>query len=183
MSNLDNITRKILEDANGKAEEIKKEAEVKAQEILQKKSQEADVMKAKMLDKAQVEAAQLKERIVANASLRARNELLEAKQSVIDRVLVSAKKSLLNLDDKDYKTFVTKIVSGQRLDPGTVLKVPTGKKQILAFNEYKVEESQELSSGFQIVNNDMTINYDFNELIDYMKDDLEGDIVKIIDKK
>ena len=96
MSNLNNLTSKILQDAEAKKAVILSDAENEKNKILSKKQQEASSVEKTMLEKAEIEAASRKERIISGAQLHARNEKLEAKQKVISEVFETSVKELSN---------------------------------------------------------------------------------------
>ena len=81
MSNLSNLTYKILKDAEDKKAVILNDAENEKNRILSKKQEEAGAVEKTMLEKAEREAASRKDRIISGAQLHARNEKLEAKQN------------------------------------------------------------------------------------------------------
>lgn len=184
MSNLDNIINKIIEDAEDKAALIKEEAREKAQSIVEKRVADAEDLKQKALKRAEAEAAMTTERIVGNADLKSRDMLLSAKQSVIARVLDEAKEVLLSLSDEDYVKVLEKKLQDIDRSEAPLLLVPVGKKQVLEGKSMglSVQESDDVKSGFCVDYKGTTINNDFTELVDYLKDDLEAEIIQILSK-
>ena len=90
MSNIGNLTSKILKDAEVKRDNILAVAEEEKAKILNKKKDEAKTLEATMLEKAKSEAQTRKERVISSAELKARNEKLQAKQTVIQEVFEKA---------------------------------------------------------------------------------------------
>ena len=69
MSNLGNLTDKILEEAKIKAQRQIGEAEAFSKDTVSRKVREAEEKKAKMLEKAAFDANLLKERMISNAEV------------------------------------------------------------------------------------------------------------------
>ena len=94
MSGMEKISEAILDKVKADAQNIVKEAENKAREGIEKakKQQKAKLEeeKGKLIEEAEAEAA----RILAQASIKVRQELLTAKTAVIDEIVGRAKKAL-----------------------------------------------------------------------------------------
>ena len=108
MSSLDNITSKILNDAKGKAEEIVKTAKEKAEEKYMQTMKKYDLQKKALEENAVRERNLIVERMKSSGALKARNEKLKAKQSVIDKVIGKLKNQLVNMDEKEYIDYLRK---------------------------------------------------------------------------
>jgi V/A-type H+-transporting ATPase subunit E len=94
MSGMEKISEAILDRVKVDAQNIVKEAENKAREGIEKakKQQKAKLEedRGKLIEEAEAEAA----RILAQASIKVRQELLTAKTAVIDEIVGRAKKAL-----------------------------------------------------------------------------------------
>ncbi len=184
MSNLDNITQKILDDAQAEVQSILEEANAKKQAIVDGQLRAATTEVEKILERASREAGQIKERVIANGELRARDEILGAQRTVIARVFVKAKEELAKMDDKTLGETINARLAEVSLSKDAQVIVPKGKKASLStLVKGNIQESDTLTSGFQIEEKGMRINYDFNQLVDYLKDDLEGEVHKLLAKK
>lgn len=185
MSNLDNLIQKIKLDAQSQAEEMQKEADKKKEEIVNGQVKLALEEKAKMIEKAEKEAEIVKSRILSNADLRVRDEMLKAKQEVIDKVFLLAKERLMNLDDKEYAEFVKNQISTLDLTGEESIIVPNNRKNLindLGLN-LKVSEEETIDSGFTLVNNKVRLNFSFETLIDFFREDLETEIAQVLFKE
>ncbi len=67
MSNLNNLTSKILNDAEEKKKYILAEAEAQKEKIVSKKANNAEAEKEEIIKKANIEAEVKKARIISNA--------------------------------------------------------------------------------------------------------------------
>ncbi len=180
MSNLENLTQKILRDAESKAQQIKKEAKEKNEHLLHSQTKEAEDQKKRMLERAKREAALMKERVISNAELRVRDEKLKAKQQVIDRVFRLAKERLLNLDEETYVKFLQSNIKGLNLKGNEVLVVPEKlipRVKTLGL-KVQVAEDEWVDSGFLLKDEDMVLNFSFDSLVDYLREELESEIAQ-----
>jgi len=109
MSGMEKISEAILDRVKVDAQNIVKEAENKAREGIEKakKQQKAKLEedRGKLIEEAEAEAA----RILAQASIKVRQELLTTKTAVIDEIVGRAKKALSgSLHDESLVLNLTK---------------------------------------------------------------------------
>ncbi len=194
MSNLENLTSKIIGDAKIKADAILKEA--KGNEILtiESKVKEAEVLKRQMLEKAKTEANTLKQRIISNAQLTARNEKLVAMQKVIDNVFAEALGKLSAINQEEYLELVKRYLLSMPIAgdeeiilPGKYISVisdwyleeiNTELKALGKIGEIKLSsDSRNIQSGFIVLKNGIEINNTFESLINSLRNELESEIV------
>ena len=181
MSNLDNLTSKILADAKAQADKIVKDAQEKAQHKYDLEIKKINAKKETVLENARRDRELLSERIKSSANLKARNKKLEAKQAVIDKVIDKLKTKLVNMDEKKYINYLNK-----NIDKKTI----TGKELIVKkeflnkvkkeFPSAKVKENEFVTSGFIIEENGIQENYTFEAKLDFMRDELEVEISKLL---
>ena len=185
MSNLENLTQKILDDANNRASIIKEDSEKDNKKIIDSKINEANDKKSKLIEKAASEAGLLKERVVSNAELKIRNEKLKAKQQVIERVFNLAKTKLENLSEDDFVNYLSKTLKNINLQGNEILVVPQRLRQKVITLGLPLIVSQEetIDSGFLVKCDGIILNYNFNSLVDYYRDDLEAEIAQSLFKE
>ena len=182
MSNLDNLTSKILADAKAQADKIVKDAQEKAQHKYDLEIKKINAKKKKtVLENERRDRELLSERIKSSANLKARNKKLEAKQAVIDKVIDKLKTKLVNMDEKKYINYLN-----QNIDKKTI----TGKELIVKkefvgkvkkeFPGAKVKGNEFVTSGFIIEENGIQENYTFEVKLDFMRDELEVEISKLL---
>ncbi|MDO5717786.1 MAG: V-type ATP synthase subunit E [Tissierellia bacterium] len=180
MSNLENITQKIMEDAKKTVAEIDMETGAKTEQIIKTRVDEAIKVKEKILERAKLNAASAKDKIISTAQLKARDEQLTAKQRVMDRVFEKSKEKLKNLSDEDYLGFVEKRLKELNLKDSKEIIAQKGREKLLESKGYKVSTGESVDSGFAILDGKTVINYDFSDLVDFNRLDLEGEIAKIL---
>lgn len=197
MSNLNNLTSKILEDAKEKSEGIIKAAEQEAAGIIDKKLAEAKVIEKEYIDKANNEAVTKRERILSGAELKARNEKLSAKQSSVEKVLSQAVDKLNSLPLEQLLTFIKESVSSMNISGDEKLIVPAQYKDKidaaflkdlnLALNlKGKIgnitlsNKEGSFKGGFILEKNGIEINSVFEALVQSMRDELEYEVAKVL---
>lgn len=197
MSNIKNLTEKILEEAKHKEKEIAAYAESEKEKILSSKIKEADDEKRLILLKAEEEAKTKKERIISSTTLKVRNEKLEIKQKLISEVFDKALEELCSMNSSKLKNFIKHTILDLDIEGDeTIILNEDGKSKIddkfvedlnfifLARNkkgELKVrEENGSFKGGFIVEKNGVEINSTFESLMDSMKDELEYEVSKAL---
>ncbi len=194
MSNLSNLTSKILKDAEDKKAVILSDAENEKNRILSKKQEEAGAVEKTMLEKAEREAASRKDRIISGAELHARNEKLEAKQKVIKEVFETSIKELSNCSAEDLKGFVKEVIlnsaiegkqnlilnaDGKKaIDEVFVAEInkELGKKAVINLSD----ETRNFDGGFILEKDGIEINNTFEALVNSLKDDLSLEVARVL---
>lgn len=195
MSNLDNLSAKIIQDATIKAEAILKEAKDNEVLMVEKRIKEAEAIKRQMLEKAKVEAGGVKQRIISETQLTVRNEKLVAKHKMIDKVFVCALDKLLALSEKEYFSLIKKYLLSMPIAGNEEIILPAkyassvNDKYLSEINESlkalgKIGEiklstdSRSIESGFIVLKDGIEVNNTFESLVNSLRDELESDIVK-----
>jgi len=197
MSNLDNLTSKIIKDAEVKKIEILNEATVKADEIIKKKTEDANKKASSILQKAEMESKTIKERIISKTDLEIRNKKLLAKQQVIEKVFEAAKEKLKAMNAEEFTKFIKNSIMSLDIhgdeeiiiNPVDRDKLPEkflaevnkaliskGKLGNLKFNV----KTHEIDGGFILSKNGIEINNSFDELVNSLKYELEYEVGKIL---
>jgi V/A-type H+/Na+-transporting ATPase subunit E len=197
MSNINNLTSKILEEARARSEEILKAAQEEEAKIMDKKVTEARGIEKEHIQKAAEEAITRRERILSGAELRVRNDKLAAKQQIVERVIEEALAKLGTLTDEEFLAFIkTSILSADVSGDEKLLVSKNHRNRVnedflkelnIALNMKGKRGNISLSSeersfrgGFVLVKNGIEINNTFEALIQSMKDDLEYEVAKVL---
>ena len=181
MSNLDNLTSKILADAKAQADKIVKDAQEKAQHKYDLEIKKINAKKETVLENSRRDRELLSERIKSSANLKARNKKLEAKQTIIDKVIDKLKTKLVNMDEKKYINYLNqnidkKTITGKEL----IVKKEFVEKVKKEFPGAKVKKNEFVTSGFIVEENGIQENYTFEVKLDFMRDELEVEISKLL---
>lgn len=195
MSNVSNLTSKILKDAEERKNNILAAAEDEKANILKKKNNSAKLVEATMLDKAIIEAKTRKERIISGALLKARNEKIKAKQGVIQEVFEKSIEDLCNLSKDEFIAFLkNSILSLDISGDEKLILNEQGKKVVdevlikeinneLALKGKKGEltislEIRDFKGGFILERDGIEINSTFEALVNSLRDELELEVAK-----
>lgn len=195
MSNVSNLTSKILKEAEERKENILKAANEEKAKIIEKKNNKAKALEAEMIEKATKEAVISKERVISGAELQARNEKLKAKQSVIEDVFNSSVDSLCNLDNEAYKAFIKDSILTLEIDgdENLILNevgikiineefISTINKELISKGKIgKITLSKEVKNfkgGFILEKNGIEINNTFEALVTSLREELEFEVAK-----
>lgn len=185
MSNLDNLINKILDDAKKEADRIMEESAKINEEIVSSKVNEANEKKKRLIEKAAAEAAMMKDRIISNAELKVRDEKLKAKQEVMDRVFKLSKERLKNLNEDKYMKFLRNNIKTLDLKGQELLIVPENMKSKVKSMGLvpMISDDETVESGFMLKNRDVTMNFSFDSLVDYLREELESEIAQDLFKE
>ena len=194
---VNNITSKILRDAEGRKESILATAEEEKNKILSKKVASAKELEKEILEKAEIEAKSKKERVISGAKLKARNEKLAAKQEVIEEVFSKSVETLCKLNDREFVKFIKDSILSLNIDGDETLILNENGNKIVS-KEVVAEINAELKAkglkgeikisetigsfrgGFILEKGGVEINKTFESLVDSLKDQLEFEVAKVL---
>lgn len=179
MSSLDNLTSKILNDAKEKAQEIISIAEKNAKEKYDREIKKVELKKTALEESAIRDRELTVERIKSSATLKARNEKLKAKQIVIDKVIENLKNKLINMNETEYINYIKKNVNNIK-NKKLIVKKEFLQKVKSEFQDANVSENEFVNSGFIAEENGIQENYTFEVKLDFMRDELEVEISKLL---
>ena len=194
MSNLKNLSSKIVDDASIKAEAMLKEAKDNATSSIASKVKSAKALEVQMLEKAKIEASTAKQRIISSTKLTVRNEKLVAMQEIIDKVFQGALEKLLVINDKEYLELIKSYLLSMPIAGNEELIIPTKFRNIFSdeylseinaalnasgkIGEMKLSSGERnVNSGFIVMKKGIEINNTFENLVNSLRDELEAEIV------
>lgn len=192
MSNIKNITSKILKDAEAGKENILAAAEEEKSKVLSKKVSSANEIAKEILEKAEVEAKSKKERVISSAKLKVRNNKLAAKQEIINEVFEKSIDKLTTLSKKEFLSFLENTISSMNLTGKQTLVLNKEGLKIVdsAFIDKlnkKINAEITLSEtagnfkgGFILENNGIEINSTYEALVSSLRDELEFEVAKVL---
>ena len=194
---IEDILRKIRNEAEAKADEIIRNAESEKESILKKAKEEAALLKEKLLKEGKDSAAQDRKRKITMANLEARKEILALKQKLIEKAFEKALEKLCSFSAEEYRRAVKKmlisaVTSGEeeiiisaadekKLTPDFIGGVNEalkkgGRKGNLRFSPQK----RNIRGGFILRDGRKEVNLSFDSLIEEKRDELEGSLIGII---
>ena len=196
MSNLNNITSKIIKDAEEKRDEILNAAQVESDSIIAKETKKAKNLEVELIEKAKIEAKARENRVISNARLKVRNNELKAKQDMISKVFEKAVERLNSLSTLEYKEYILRALDSLDLE-GTEILIINKKDEDVINNKFLLDLNNKLISlgkkgkisiltngnfdrGFILDRNGIQINNTFESLVKSLSSELELEVTKVL---
>lgn len=200
MAGIDNLKNRILKDAEDSVKLIDDEAASKAADIINQAKVRVSALIEDAKAKAEKDGIDSRDRIIARAKMDARNNLLSAKQDVIERILDLAERKIESMDSSQYSEFIYSLLlnsveSGDeeiifsekdkaRIDKDIISKVNV---QLVSQNKngnLKISsETRNIKSGFILKHGGIEINCSINSQIRILRDSLEGELAELLFSK
>jgi V/A-type H+/Na+-transporting ATPase subunit E len=194
MANVNNLTSKILKDAEERKESILASGEEEKEKILSKKLAKAKELQEEIIKKATAEAKSKKERILSSASLKVRNDKLSAKQEVVKEVFEKSIEKLSSISGNELLDFVREsILSLGEIGEQTMILNKNGMDVVDLTFMYELNQalgekgniklSQEVGNfkgGFILEKDGIQINNTFEALVSSLSDELEFEVARAL---
>ncbi|MDD3819543.1 MAG: hypothetical protein PHG41_06915 [Actinomycetota bacterium] len=174
---LDNVSRKILDDARKEREFELERARKEAQDIIEEAKQKATEIHREGKLKAWHKYKEILNIELSRIKSELDQGILEYKINLIDDVIGEAKKKLLNMDREDYKKFIIKSLKNLNIDSGYYI---IGSEEnningeiIESIGDFKKsEEKPDFKRGIRIIKGKTEYNIAPDILIDSNIDDI-----------
>lgn len=197
MSNINNITSKILKDAEERKDSILAAAEDQKNKIVSKSTEKANEVAKEMIEKAKVEAKSKKERVISGAKLKVRNNKLFAKQKVIADVFAASVDALCNLSNDEFVSFLKDTILSLDIEGDENLILNEAGKKLIDFKivgeinlelqkqgkNASIKVSDEIGNfkgGFILEKNGLEINNTFEALVEQSREELEYEVANVL---
>lgn len=194
MASINNLTSKIISDAEEKKASILNEANSQRDKIISKKQAEAEKEEKVILERASRDAATKKERIISGAELTARNEKLAAKQKVISQVFEKSVEALCNISDAELKDFIVNAVVNSEASGNQNLILNERSAKVITSDVVAEINSKlngkmtvalssvkgDFKGGFILEKDGIEINNTFEALVSSIKDDLGLEVAQVL---
>ncbi len=197
MSDVKNITSKILKDAEVERDSILATSEDEKNKIISKRVNSAKALESEILSKAKQEGKSKKDRIISSAKLKVRNDKLAQKQAVIDDIFDEALNKLCTLSTDELSNFIRRSILSMDIegDENLVLNQEGLKVIGLEFMdslnaELKgkglkgeirlLKKEGNFRGGFILERNGIEINNTYEALISSLRDELEFEVAKVL---
>lgn len=192
---IEDIKEKIISEANINAQKIINNAKDKEREIIEKAEKDAENIKEKILNQIKKEIAISKEKIITEANLEARKNILSTKQEIMNKVFNQALNKIIELDDIKYQNFIKKIILNN-VEKGneTIFISSKDKKRInnifiQKINQELIKNGKEgnlslsdtfldIKGGIVIGSGNIRKNSSLELIFEKIREELEGEISK-----
>lgn len=184
---IDNITSKIIYDAEREAVAISQEAAARREEILALARKEAEEKREAMRADGEAERAAMVERNVSVAKIDAGKLILEEKQILIERCFAEAVKKIANLDGDVYLKFLADTAKTLAPEGGELIlnerdREKYGEKLEKLLEEsgggkYALsEETRKIKAGVIVKRGSVYVNGSVEARIDAMRSELVPEV-------
>ena len=193
MNGVEKIIEQIRNDIQQEIDVMLAAAEEKAAAIKANYEAQAQEIYKEALNKGKQGAEDRLERQIRVAELEARKLLLEAKQNKINEAFQLAHKRLLALERDDQVALNARLIafnahSGQETiimnqkDHDTIGKYVVAEANALVENGAFTlsDETRDMEGGLVISAGDIEVNCAYNTILRILRDDLAGDVAKIL---
>ena len=195
MAGIDNITSRILAEAQGEADALLAKAAEEAKGIIGEAQAKADKVRESESQKTGRSVALYEARIAASCDSLKKKSLLAAKQGMIADVIESAYKELAGRDDASYFDMLTKfLVRSVRGEAGEILLSDKDKKRITPEFLTKIKEiaaakggslklsdkSANIENGFILSYGGIEENCSLTAIFDSAKDQIQDSVFKAL---
>ena len=194
---LNDLTKKIINDARIEAEEIENNAGIQADKIIEEAKAQLQKEKEKLAREAERMADEKYQNIVTLSRIEAKNKVLERKQSLIDEVFEQARKKLESMDNKTFRNFAMNLLAKFPPDEKTTLVVGKKHKSVItkdfvqqlnslvkknAKGSFVLSDREDPSvkDGFYLVTGDVRIDLTLDSIIHAVRGESEMDIIKTL---
>lgn len=107
---LKDIKEKILLDASQVKDRIWEDAKIKIEGIKKQESKENETIEYSILEKYRQEAELKEKKIITEARLNAKKDLLSEKQTIINNIFSETLKRIIEFDDKKYLSLIENLI-------------------------------------------------------------------------
>lgn len=197
MSNVKNITSKILKDAEVERDRILAASEEEKNKIISKSVNSAKSLEEEILSKAKSEGKSKKDRIISSAKLKVRNDKLAEKQVVIESIFDEALNKLCRLSADDFSSFIRRSILSMDIEGDEDLVLNQAGLKVIGLEfmdslntELKnkglkgeirlLKKEGNFKGGFILKKNGIEINSTYEALISSLRDELEFEVTKVL---
>ena len=196
MAGVENIKEKILRDAELKANEILEKAKLQAKETEEKANRKAAIKAKEISLKSNHEISEKKRIINSMVELEMRKDILSAKQQLIEEVFDKALERMNNLEGAKYEQVIYDmlmasaesgeeeiIMSGDRkkkLSADFISRANKALESAGKKGKLKIsDETRNISGGFILKSRGVEINNSFEAVIRLYRDEIEPKVAEI----
>lgn len=149
--NIKVLSRAVLSDVQGDAEQILAEAKAKAEQIRQRAQEQAEAERSKFLEQASVEADRVRSQVIATNQLKSRTMLLEQREKLLEEVFDTARQQLASVQrGSDYGQIAQRLFREAILQLGGGAALVRADEETLKSLTTSVLEDMSKETGTQI---------------------------------
>lgn len=181
---LSKLCEKIINDANLKAAEIANEADKKSLELISAADKKHNEKAEKIKAKAALTAKDAYDRIVSAANLSSGRKILETKRMLINEAFEKALLKLENMTVEEYKGFISEkakdISETASVEIAAKYADSVSDEFIHSINPKLTKSKNTVESGFNIVMDKSSLNYNFKEIIKQIAEERDSEVSSLL---
>lgn len=183
---IDDIEKRIISEAESEAGKIRKEASDQTSTILSDAEEKASRLREEILQKAKKSAEEERRKLISPSRIRAKNELLEAKQKLVQQLFDEALEEMTNWKDTQYKKAI-KTMLADIPKKGKVIPA-LGKEKVIkeVLSKAKLKDikitkgTAKIKGGFIFEGKRINIDRSFKTFIAGLRERVELEIIEIL---
>lgn len=181
---LNKICEKITEDARASADEITEAAERKAAELIKSADVKIEKDAQKITEKAPALARETYEKLISDASLLAKKQILAKKRELISSAFTDALDRLESLSADDYKKLLCK--KGKEIKEKAEVEIAEKYKSditdefLKSVNPLLSKSEKTIDSGFCFVTGNSRFSCDFSETLERISEERAAEIASVL---
>lgn len=192
---LEDIIKKIGEDAQSEADSLLSLARAEAESIREKAHKQAEELRSELTQKAKERAKEHADRVTVLAGLDERKDALREKKRLIEDAFAKAEDRIRNLPPEEYRAFLKPLILGA-VESGAEEIIPSSQHRSTFTPEFVKslndelgpqkgrlrlsEESGDFSGGFILREGNKETNLTLESLVASQRDRLETLIANIL---
>lgn len=196
MSAIDNISKRIIEEAEAEAAKLRQEAETQAEDKLQQTNRRCSEEVVKKAEEGNHKIRDWAERQIAVAELDMRKNILYTKQELIDTAFQMALSAFSSMDDAKYRVVIEDMILATTKGSEEVIFCESDKKRLGSDFLVKVNASLQKSGrmgnltmslraadfkgGFVLVSGGVEINSTFDTILRIEREQAESDVAGLL---
>lgn len=191
MTGIEKITGRILSDAQAEIDAVLAQAQAQADGITAKYAAEAEKAYAEAAAKGRTAAADRESHLGSSAQMEARRLLLAAKQEMLNAAFDEAAKQLVCLSDGEMVSTLAKLaqkasVTGtEEIILNADIAQRLGEQVVRQANEKGLhltlsQTTGDFSGGLLLSDGDVEVNCTFDTLVRLTRNDIAGDVAKVL---
>lgn len=197
INGIDKIKERILEDAKLEAKKIIEDANIKIDEVKKNSEAKAATIKEKLNKDYEVKKSDLKRRMLSVAQLDMRKDTLQAKQSMIDKVFAQCLKTVSEMPAAEYRAIIEDLLlqtiqtgneeiifsklDDARLDSNFIAGVNSRLTSMGKKGEVKVaQEKGTFNGGFILRAGGVEINSTFEAILRLAREEIESQVAQML---
>ena len=194
MTDITNLTNKILQDAQERKEKIIVEAEADASMYLRQQQLTADNTFAKNIDQYEKELRNKLQTRVSQQHILMRNKTLQIKQKIVESVYAQAIQELNTMNQHQFFVYMNKKIAESSFVGEIVVKIGEQSKALLTEEDIKTIKSEHFpekelvftdeylknQAGFILVQDNVELNYTFEGLLQILKQEVNHELVSTL---